>query len=199
MAVQNISLQAEKKASRLQRGRDLRPALARHAAVLLPPEVTGRRVIAGVIALLIVTGMFFYASRVPQRMRMHAPVDGVNPADGEGMQAEVQFSDLQISQATGSDPLELRGRVSNAGNHQITGAIVQLTFRDSAGKRISTIQKPILSMTAPADPGVSHDFSGDPIEPDESRAFRVLVPSAPARWDHNLPEVKVITVSSDLE
>ncbi len=193
-----ISLQAEGKASLLRRGRELRPAVVRRG-VLLRPAITGPRIVAAVIALLIVTGMFYYASRTPQRTRVHSPVDGVNPADGEGMQAEVEISDLQMSQATGNGPLELRGWVRNDGNHQITGAIVQLTFKDRTGKKISTIQKPILSMTAPPDPGVSKDFSGDPIEPDESRPFRILVRNAPAWWDHNLPEVRVITVSGDLE
>ncbi len=177
----------------------LRPMAAKGAAVLSPNENTGRRVIAGVLGLVVVAVMFYYVSRGLQRMRAQTQVEVVDPADGQGLQSEVQFSDIEMSQATADDPLELHGRVLNSGNHRVTGAIVQLTFKDSAGKKLSTIQKPILSMTEESDPGVSNDFSGDPIEPDESRTFRVLVRNAPPRWDRSLPEVKVITVSTNLD
>ncbi len=192
-----ISSQEEKESWRGQA--NLRLISATHGAALQPPEITGRRLIAGVLGLLIVTGLFYYVSRVSQRMRMQTQVEGVDPADGEGEQSEVQFSDLQMSQTTANDPLELRGRVLNAGNHLITGAIVQLTFKDSAGRNLFTIQKPIRGMTEQPDQGVSNDFSGDPIEPEESRPFRVVVRKTPDRWNRNLPEVKVITVSTDFE
>jgi len=183
----------------LFQGAKLRPVAVNPATVLLPPANTGRRVMAGVLGLVVVTIMFFYVSRVSQRMRTQNQIEYVVPADGEGLESEVQFSDLEMSQVTATDPLELRGRVLNAGNHLITGALVQLTFKDSKGRKLSTIQKPILNMTEEPDPDVSNNFSGDPIEPEESRAFRVLVRNVPARWDHNLPEVKVITVCTNLD
>jgi hypothetical protein len=187
--------QREQERAHLLQAAKLRPG----AAVLSPPASTGRRVMAGVLGLAIVTLMFYYVSRVFHRMRTETEVEVVDPADGQGLQSEVQFSDLAMSQAIANEPLELHGRVLNAGNHRIIGVIVQLTFKDSAGRKLSTLQKPILSTTEEPDPGVSDDFSGDPIEPDESRIFRVLVRNTPPRWDHNLPEVKVITVSTNLD
>jgi hypothetical protein len=180
-------------------GAKLRPVAANRAAVLLPPSFTRSRVMAGFLGLVVVAVVFFYVFRVSERMRTQNQIEYVVPADGEGLGSEVQFSDLEMSQATANDPLELRDRVSNAGNHLISGALVQLTFKDSAGRKLPTIQTQILSMTEKPDPNVSNNFSGDPIEPDESRAFRVLVRNVPARWDHNLPEVKVITVCTDLD
>jgi len=188
-------LQEEKDRAYLLQEVKLRPG----AAVLPSPTSTGRRVMAGVLGLAIVTLMFYYVSRVSQRARAHTQVEVVAPADGQGLESELQLSDLEMSQANAADPLELHGRVLNVGNHRIIGAIVQLTFKDSAGRILSTIQKPILSMTEEPDPGVSNNFSGDPIEPDESQAFRVLVRNPPPRWDHNLPEVTVITVCTNLE
>ncbi len=107
-----ISLQAERKTYLYVR-RELGPAVVRRG-VLYSRQISDRASLP-LIALLIVTGMFYYASRTPQRTRMHTQVDGVDPADGEGMQSEVEVSDLQISQATGNGPLELRGWVRNAG------------------------------------------------------------------------------------
>ena len=188
-------LQEEKEREYLLQEASLRPG----AAVLPPPASTSRRVMAGILGLVIVILMFYYVSRVFQRARAQTPAQLVVPADGQGMESEVQLSDLEMSQENADDPLELHGRVLNVGNHRIIGAIVQLTFKDSAGRILSTIQKPILSMTEEQDPGVSNNFSGDPIEPDESRGFRVLVRKTPPRWDHNLPEVAVITACTNLE
>ena len=109
-----ISLQAERKASLLRRGRELGPAVVRRG-VLLRPAITGPRIVAAVIALLIVTVMFYYVSRVFQRARAQTQAEVVVPADGQGMESEVQLSDLEMSQPNADDPLELHGRVVERG------------------------------------------------------------------------------------
>jgi len=167
-----------------------RPALVpKRAPATAKPPSRGHRVLAGLVGLAIVVTMWLYVSRL-RNASMESQV-AVAPADGEGMQSELEFSNVQMTQAPGNGRLDVYGRVLNQGNHQITRAVVQVTFKDGKGRIIGMIQKPIQGRFKQQYRTLADDF---PIGPDESRFFQIVVNQVPPKWDHNLPEIKVITV-----
>ena len=165
----------------------------------LAPRIAGWAIVASIFALAVITGLFYYASRVPEHARVHSQVPGAEPADNESADSELEFSDLQMRPLNSSGLLVIRGQVQNTGNHQITGAYVQLTFKDAKGRKLSEVQRPIHGEVMQTEPGVSNDFSSDPLEPGETRGFFVVMKSVPPKWDNQLPDLKVITVSNNLE
>jgi len=168
-----------------------------HGPVLVPrrapatkrPPSRGHRILAGVIGLAIVVTMWIYVSRL-RNSNLESQV-AVAPADGEGMQVELEFSDVQMTQAPANGRLDVYGRAVNMGNHQITRAVVQLIFKDAKGRTVATVEKPIQGKFKEEYRTLADDF---PIGPDESRFFQIVLNQVPAKWNHNLPEIKVITV-----
>lgn len=101
-----------------------------------------------------------------------------------------------MTQAPGNGRLDIYGRAVNQGNHHITRAVVQLTFKDAKGRTVATIQKPIQGRFKEQYRTFADDF---PIEPGESRFFQIVVNQPPPKWDHNMPELKMITISTDAD
>ncbi len=177
-------------------GRKLRLLPRRRGATSEPMAISGRSVFAGLLGVAIVAAMFYYASRVPERARIKDQVTGAAAADSEGPESELELSDLQMTQASANGRLDIYGQAKNSGNHRIRRAVVQLTFKDAKGKTIETVQKPIQGRMKEEYRTLADE---SPIEPDQSRFFQVSVNQVPAKWDHNMPELKVITVSTDMD
>jgi hypothetical protein len=160
-----------------------------------PPEMSGRALLGGIVVVLILAAIFYYATRSLDHMKTQDQVESqVDPgAQGLGLlESELELSDVQMAQAPGDGRLDIYGRVLNTGNHLITRAVIQVTFKDSKGRRLPSIQKPIQGRFKEANRTLADDF---PIEPDQSRFFQVTVDQVPTTWDHKIPELKVITVS----
>jgi len=171
------------------------PLPQRCKPVLVPPEAgppaRSHRILAGLIGLAIVFAMLVYVWRVRDPIRTQSQTPITVPADGEGVQSELEFSDLQMTQAPGSGRLDIYGRAVNQGNHHITRAVVQLTFKDAKGRTVATVQKAIHGKFNEQYRTLADDF---PIEPGQSRFFQIVVNQLPPKWDHTMPELKVITV-----
>jgi hypothetical protein len=154
------------------------------------PPARGHRILAGLIGLTLVLALLVYAWRV-REARMQSPVSVTAPADDGNVQSELEFSDLQMTQTPGNGRLDIYGSVVNQGNHHITRAVVQLTFKDAQGRTVATLQKPIQGRFNEQYRTLADDF---PIEPGESRFFQIVLNQIPPKWDHNMPDIKVITV-----
>ncbi|HLI64126.1 MAG TPA: hypothetical protein VKV05_12060 [Terriglobales bacterium] len=150
-----------------------------------------RAAVARLIGMVMVVAILYCASHLPHRTRMQSMVFNVASAEGVGMESEVAFQDVQMRQVSG-DRLDIYGHVCNQGNHYIKRVVVQLTFRDAQGQPISSIQRPIQDRKDQERWPMTDEFS---IEPDQTRFFQIVLNHVPARWDHNLPGLRVITVA----
>jgi hypothetical protein len=160
-----------------------------------PSEISGGALLAGIVVVIVLAAIFYYATRSLDHMKTQDQVASqVDPgAQGLGLlESELELSDLQMAQAPGDGRLDIYGRVLNTGNHHIARAVIQVTFKDAKGRKLPSIQKPIQGRLKETYRTLADDF---PIEPDQSRFFQVVVNQVPPNWDHNMPELKVITVS----
>jgi hypothetical protein len=150
-------------------------------------------VLAGLLGVAALAALFYYASRVAHE---HTAVlshgEPVAPADGEGPQSELEFSEIQM-EAPGNGRLDIFGSVQNRGNHHITGVVVQFTFKNAKGKNLATIEQPIHGKAEGASPTLADEF---PIEPEQSRFFQVIINQVPPKWNRELPDLKVVTISA---
>ena len=93
--------------------------------------------------------------------------------------------------------MTLDGQVMNTGATPVLGAVVQLTFRDGGGRVLQSMNQPLMGMARHGNTIAPDEFGTDPIKPNQPRLFRVTVSPVPAEWNHSMPEMKVLTVSTE--
>ncbi len=74
----------------------------------------------------------------------------------------------------------------------MNGAIVQGTFRDAKGDVLWSQNKPIVSIKENGD---TEDITRNPIRPNQSRMVRMIFDSVPKAWGHQVPNLRIVTVT----
>jgi hypothetical protein len=149
--------------------------------------------VAIIVAAVLLAAIIYYLPRAPKKTP--PPTAGEIPVQPANNQ--LQFSNLKITLAPTGGAMNLDGQVMNAGDRPILGATVELTFRDNTGKAIETVDRPIEGMVQKNGALVTDEFGADPIKPNQPRLFRVTVDRVPAGWNHQMPEMKITTVSAE--
>jgi hypothetical protein len=122
---------------------------------------------------------------------------GMAPADPYA--ASLPLSGLQMSEATsfsGAKVTYIDGQIANNGNRTITAITVQVGFHSDLGQYALRVALP-LSLIRTRQPYVDTEpVSAAPIEPGQSRDFRLIFDTVPPDWNVQYPEIRVISVRS---
>jgi hypothetical protein len=120
---------------------------------------------------------------------------GMAPADPYAPKLTV--SGLQMSEATsfsGAKVTYIDGQIANTGDKTLTGITVQVGFKSDTGEYAQRIAEP-LSLIRTREPYVdTQPVSAAPIEPGQSRDFRLIFDAVPPDWNQQMPEVRIIGV-----
>lgn len=118
------------------------------------------------------------------------------PAGGAGYAANLQVSDLQVSQSeslSGGRSTYVDGHVVNRGDKTVTGATVQAHF---AGGQTQTLTAPV-SIIRTRQPYVDTEpLSSAPLAPGAQADFRLIFEGVSDNWDQQIPQLQVVTVST---
>jgi len=112
--------------------------------------------------------------------------------------AKLKLSDLHMSTAenfAGGSVTYIEGKITNTGDKKITGARVELVFKDSIGQ---IAQQEILPVTVvlPNSPYVDYgSLDLAPLGPGQARDFRLTLEHVSTNWDRQIPQAKVVGVS----
>ncbi|MFZ1917864.1 MAG: DUF2393 family protein [Terriglobales bacterium] len=111
--------------------------------------------------------------------------------------SSLKFSDLKTSAAqnfVGATVSYLDGTITNAGNQTVIHAIVGVTFKDDMGQTAQREELPIhvLRTGGPYDEAV--DLNMSPLEPGQSKPFRLTFENISAQWNHAYPDLRVTQV-----
>jgi len=142
--------------------------------------------IVAAVLLVVIIGV---VPRAPKKAV--APTAAEVPAQPTGNQ--LQFSDIQLSPAPVGGAAYLAGRITNIGDKAVTGVLVEATFRDSGGKVLQQVQRPIEGLTQEGQP---EDLTKAPIKTNQGRRFRVSFDRLPQGWNRQLPDLRVVTVTA---
>jgi hypothetical protein len=147
--------------------------------------------IAIIVAAAILAVLIWLLPRTP---RQNLPPTGSQvPAQPTGSQ--VQFTNLKMTFAPVGNAFYIEGRLVNQGNTDITGVQVQATFRDANGKPLETQLRPVAGIAGNS--GVqTEDLTKAPIKPNEGRPIRIAFDHFPNGWNHQLPDLRVVTVTA---
>jgi hypothetical protein len=160
----------------------------REATSWMPWIIAATVVIVG-LGILVVTG-----GRSTPDAAMGA---GMAPADPYA--PKLGFSGIQMSEATsfsGAKVTYIDGQITNSGDRTVTAVTVQVGFHNDVGQFAQRLAVP-LSLIRTREPYVdTQPVSAAPIEPGQTRDFRLIFDTVPADWDQRVPEARVISVRS---
>jgi len=164
-----------------------RPA-PRESRALVPWIVSGVVILAILAAIIVFT-------------RQPAPANpgGANLAPAAPYAASLSIANLQMSQAgsmVGGQNTYLDGQITNRGNKTVTGITVQVGFWGFTKQLVGKPTMP-LALIRTREPYVDTEpVSAAPIQPGQTRAFRLIFDSVPQDWNQNYPEIRIIQVAT---
>ena len=160
----------------------------REATSWLPWIVAAVVIILGLGILVVVGG----------RSTRSSPT-GTGMAAADPYAAKLSISGLQMSEATsfsGAKVTYIDGQIANSGDRTLTAITVQVGFHSDVGQFAQRVALP-LSLIRTRQPYVDTEpVSAAPIEPGQSRDFRLIFDTVPADWNLQFPEIRVISVRS---
>ena len=107
------------------------------------------------------------------------------------------ISGLAMSESTslsGGKSTFVDGHVANTGGRTISGATVQVIFRNDEGLQPQVFTTPltIISMREPYID--TRTLAGAPLKPGDSQDFRLTFEQVAENWNQQMPEVRIIHV-----
>jgi hypothetical protein len=156
---------------------------------LLQPAATERESewlpkLVGVATILVVAGVAVFLLRPKPHPQVQA-----NP-----YAAQLKISDLKMSTAqnfVGAKVTYIDGILTNPGDKVVTHAIVHVTFRDAFGQvaQVEDATAKILQTSGPYPDTI--DLAAAPLDPGQSKPFRLIFDHVSAQWNQAYPEMQV--------
>lgn len=148
----------------------------------LPMAIGGALVIVAVAVIILIT-----------RSGPSSATNQANPYT-----AMLQIGDLHMATAenfAGGSVTYIQGRITNAGGKKVTGASVQVLFKNSLGEIAQKETLPVM-VVLPNTPYIDYGpLQRAPLGPGQARDFRLALEHVTTDWDGQLPNVKVVSVS----
>src|SRR3954471_1254151 len=154
-------------------------------------DVTPRgHMLVGVFVVLLALGALILAGRNARSTAASA----VDP-----YVKNLQLSDFKLSQAenfVGGNVTYLEGKVTNAGNKNVSGAQVRVIFKNSLDEVAQSENLTLMVITARQPYIDTAPLNAQPLKPAESRDFRLTFEHVTADWNGAMPDVTVQTVTT---
>ncbi len=147
---------------------------------------------AGVVVLAVIAGLLLLGRRKPA-----ASANTLQPPAAYA--ASLTLSQLSMSESeslSGGRSTFLDGHVKNLGDKTVTSITVQVFFRNDE-QMPPALQRVPLLLVRTHEPYVDTEaISADPLKPGSEREFRLIFESLPGNWNRQLPEIRIIEVST---
>jgi hypothetical protein len=157
------------------------PAKQSENRAWVPMVAGGAFVLVLIVALLLLTR----AGRPPAT------------APGDPNLAKLQVSDLHMSTAqnfAGGSVTYIEGKLTNSTDRKVTGANVQVLFKNSLGEIAQKDSLPV-TVLLPNVPYVDYGLiDRAPLAPGQTRNFRLTLEHVTTDWDGQVPRVKVVSL-----
>jgi hypothetical protein len=162
---------------------------SREAVSWLPWIIAAAVIILGLGILVVVGG--------PAKTQSSSAGTGMAAADPYA--AQLPIANLQMSEATsfsGAKVTYIDGQITNRGDRTLSAITVQVGFHSDVGQFAQRLALP-LNFIRTRQPYIDTEpVSAAPIEPGQSRDFRLIFDTVPPDWNLQYPEIRVISVRS---
>ena len=173
------------------------PEASPEASIFSAPaeEPSNRGLILGIVGLAVIAilaGLFLSRGKDTPPAK---PANTILPADAYAKSLALTFPESAMSQSTslsGQTSTFLDGNIRNTGTSTVTGATLQVIFRNDVGLA-PTVESLPLSLIRTRQPYVDTEpVSAEPIKPGQEADFRLIFESIPENWNQQMPEVQVV-------
>src|SRR5437868_6010544 len=143
----------------------------------------------GVVVVAVIIAILVLATRAGKP---------ASTAPGDPNLAKLQVSNLHMATAqnfAGGSVTYIEGKLTNGTDRKVTGASVQVLFKNSLGE---IAQKDTLPVTVllPNVPYVDYGLiDRAPLAPGQTRDFRLTLEHVTTDWDGQVPTVKVVSIA----
>ncbi len=115
--------------------------------------------------------------------------------------AKLAVSDLKMSAAenfVGGTVSYLEGKITNNGDQQVTGATLEVTFRNSLGEVVQKESMPVRALQAHSVTGTPEmfDLNLAPLQPGKTIDFRLTFEHISGDWNREYPLLKFVSVTT---
>jgi hypothetical protein len=151
------------------------------------------------VIIIAIIGGLIYSSRTSEtRQAAHpAVMQSAGPADAYA--AKLAISDVNMSAAEnllGGETTYIEGKVSNTGDRIVTGATVEVTFKNSLNEVVQRQTEP-LWIVQRREPAVDvASLAVSPMKPGETREFRLSFERISADWNRQFPDLRITVVTT---
>jgi hypothetical protein len=146
-------------------------------------------IIGGVAIVLIVIGLLFWLGGMRSLPNTPNPYADKLQVSGVKMAAAQNF--------VGGTVTYVDGKISNAGDKTVTGAVAEVIFRNSLGEIVQKEQIPIRVLVFQGPDRDILDLRSAPLKPGASADFRLTIEgSISTDWNQGYPEVRITSVST---
>jgi hypothetical protein len=148
------------------------------------PMVIGVVLVAALIAILVLAG--------------RAGKSSTNTSSADPNLAKLQTTDLHMATAqnfAGNSVTYIEGKISNHSGKKVTGARVEVLFKNSIGE---VVQKEVLpvAVVMPNVPYLDYGpLNRAPLAPGQTSDFRLTLEHVSTDWDGQIPQVKMVAVT----
>jgi hypothetical protein len=153
----------------------------------------------GFFLIVLVIGFLIYSSRNSSTRIATQPAVIGSAAQADPYAAKLQISDLQLSAADnmlGGTATYVEGTVANTGDKTVTGATVEVTFKNSLDEVVQRQNEP-LWIVQTREPAIDvATLSVNPLKPDDKREFRLSFERISADWDRRQPTLRITVVTT---
>lgn len=150
-------------------------------------------VVLGILVALILLGALVYF--LPRTPKNRPPATAAQ-VPAQPVPGELQLQGMQLVAGPTDGAYYLDGNVTNTGPHSITGIIADVKLRNTQNQVVLDVQRPLEGMAVHDHGLVSDPLTKDPIKPNDTRPVRLGLDNVPSSWNHNLPEIRIVTVTA---
>jgi len=161
----------------------------------LQPKRPGGGMPGLLIGILVAVVLLAVAIYFLPRMPKTSPPPTNAQVPSQPVPGELQLQGMQLVAGPTDESYYLQGNITNTGPHSITGIMADVKLRDSQNQVIVDVQRPMQGMAA-KDHTVENPLAQDPIKPNDTRPVRITLDNVPRTWNHNLPDIKIVTVTA---
>lgn len=137
--------------------------------------------IAIIVAAALLVACILWLPRAPKQTM--APSAAQVPAQPTGQQ--IQFTHLNLTSAPAGNGIALQAQMTNQGSSDITGVMVDATFKSNSGQNLETIRVPVAGVEGGSNTA-TQPLTDAPIKAGETRPVRMEFTHVPEGWNRQL-------------
>lgn len=151
--------------------------------------------IGGALILIVIGYLIFSSRSSPTRYANPIHISESAPADPYA--AKLKVTDVKMAQASnilGGTMTYLEAKIANTGDKTVTGATIEVTFRNTLNQVVQREAQPLMIITQrePAMDIVA--VNNAPLKAGESKDLQLTFEHISADWNRQYPELRVTTV-----